>query len=85
MASDDITTQIKELTALVNKQNEVIAKTGKQVLELQMKDVRTKMANIDMKPVKVETEDFATNEDIVQLVGELQIQLDRRQKYQACV
>ncbi|EEQ38369.1 hypothetical protein EJF18_30783 [Clavispora lusitaniae] len=76
MASDDITTQIKELTALVNKQNEVIAKTGKQVLELQMKDVRTKMANIDMKPVKVETEDFATNEDIVQLVGELQIQLD---------
>lgn len=76
MASEDLATQVAELTALVNKQSQMIAQTGKQVLELQMKDIKTKMATMDAKPDKIDTEDFVTNEDIVQLVGELQGQLD---------
>lgn len=76
MASEDLAAKVAELTALVNKQSQALAQTGKQVLELQMKDIKTKMATTDSKPDKIDTEDFVTNEDIVQLVGELQGQLD---------
>lgn len=76
MASEDLAAKVAELTALVTKQSQTLAQTGKQVLELQMKDIKTKMASMDAKPAKIDTEDFATNEDIVQLVGELQGQLD---------
>lgn len=76
MASEDLAAKVAELTALVNKQSQALAQTGKQVLELQMKDIKTKMAAMDEKPVRIDTEDLVTNEDIVQLVGELQIQLD---------
>lgn len=76
MTSEDLNAKIDELFALVHKQNEIIANTGRQLMEMQIKDVKTKMATMDVKPQTIDTEDFATNEDIVQLVGELQSQLD---------
>lgn len=76
MADDSLAAQVKELTELVQKQSKVLAQTGKQVMEMQLKDVKSKMSQMDTKPQKIDTEDFVTNEDIVQLVGELQGQLD---------
>ncbi|SGZ55862.1 CIC11C00000000461 [Sungouiella intermedia] len=76
MSNEDLNEKIKELYALVHKQSEVIAQTGKQLMEIQVKDVKSKMAQMDTKPQTIDTEDFVTNEDIVQLVGELQSQLD---------
>lgn len=76
MSNEDLSEKVKELSALVHKHSELIANTGKQLIELQVKDVKNKMAQMDVKPQAIDTEDFATNEDIVQLVGELQSQLD---------
>lgn len=73
--SEELEKKVQELSALVQKQNHVIANTGRQVMEMQVKDVKSKMAAMDDKP-KIDTDDFVTNDDIVQLVGELQGQLD---------
>lgn len=55
----------------------MIAQTGKQLMEMQLSDVKKRMALMDSSPQqKINVEDFATNEDIVQLVCELQGQLD---------
>lgn len=72
--------QMEELALLVKKQSELLTKTGQQVLTLQVDNTKSKMANFNPKNSKhqssVDTSDFATNEDLVQLVGELQGQLE---------
>lgn len=77
MSNETLQKKIDELFAIVSKQSEVIANTGRQLLDIQVKDVKSKMSQMDVKPAPaIDTEDFVTNEDIVQLVGELQSQLD---------
>lgn len=76
MSNEDLHEKVKELSDHVQKQSELIAQTGKQLIEMQIKDVKARMALDDPKPQAIDTEDFVTNEDIVQLVGELQSQLD---------
>lgn len=78
MSVEQLSKRVDELTALVQKQSEVIAKTGKQMMEYQVKDVKSRMAslNTELPQQKIDTEDFATNDDLVQLVTELQSQLD---------
>lgn len=71
---EDIATRVEKLSAIVGKQSQLLAKTGKQLLELQIKDVKDRMAGGSDN--KVDLTDYATNEDLVQLVGELQGQLD---------
>ncbi|AGO11306.1 AaceriACR047Cp [[Ashbya] aceris (nom. inval.)] len=74
--------QVAELQALVKRQGVLLTKTGQSVLELQVSKQKHDMANLDEKFLpkggasKFDTTDFATNEDLVQLVGELQGQLD---------
>lgn len=75
MASEDLEAKVRELSELVHKQSEVLAQTGKQLLELQVKDIKSKMAAMEPQQ-KIDTDDFATDEDIVRLVCELQGQLD---------
>lgn len=72
--------QVQSLSKVVEMQSQLIAKTGKQLMDIQVKDVKSKM-NADTeksssKAVNVDMDDYATNEDIIQLVGELQGQLD---------
>lgn len=78
MSTEAIQAQLDELKLAVQNQNKVLATTGKQVMEMQLKDVKAKMSGLDATPAapKFDPEDFATNEDIVQLVCELQGQLD---------
>lgn len=76
MSLEELSQKIKDLENVVHKQNEVIANTGRQLMEIQVKDVKTKMFKQESQPKPIDTEDFVTNEDIVQLVGELQSQLD---------
>ena len=86
--SDELTklrSQVEELQQLVKKQNLLISKTGQSVLELQLAKQKTDVEEFDSKYAggksktvasHGDTTDFATNEDLVQLVGELQGQLD---------
>lgn len=72
--------QVQSLSKVVEMQSQLIAKTGKQLMDIQVKDVKSKM-NADTeksssKAANVDMDDYATNEDIIQLVGELQGQLD---------
>lgn len=76
MAPEDLEKKVLELEALVAKQSLVLASTGKQLMELQVKDVKTRMHLLDAKQPKFDPEDYVSNEDIVQLVCELQGQLD---------
>lgn len=68
--------KFQELTAFVEKQSKLIGQTGKQLIEFQINDVKNKMSKSDGQGPPVDTSDFVTNEDIIQLVGELQSQLD---------
>lgn len=73
--------QIQSLSSIVEKQSQLIGKTGQQLMEIQLKDVKSKMHADDKKGstgpgANVDMDDYATNEDIVQLVEELQGQLD---------
>lgn len=72
--------QVQSLSKVVEMQSQLIAKTGKQLMDIQVKDVKSKM-NADTeksssKVANVDMDDYVTNEDIIQLVGELQGQLD---------
>lgn len=67
--------RLDELTAFVEKQSKIIARTGQQLIELQVRDVKTKFHSLDNAP-QIDTSDFITNEDVIQLVAELQGQLD---------
>lgn len=83
--------KIKELTALVHRQSKLIGQTGQQLIEIQVNDVKKQMGkagsissqlgqkHLQHQPqqqLNIDTSDFVTNEDIIQLVGELQGQLD---------
>lgn len=76
MSEPSLEQQVKDLTQLVQKQSKLTAQTGKQLMELQVKDVKSKMAQIDNKQPKFDPEDFASNEDIAQLVFEILNQLE---------
>lgn len=77
-------TQVAELQELVRRQSLLISKTGQNVLELQVSKQRADVDSFGNKASsgskvsnsQVENADLATNEDLVQLVGELQGQLD---------
>jgi hypothetical protein len=81
--SEDLQKQIDDLKAQLVKQTGVIAKTAQQVLSMQVQDTKKKMDAVP-NPLtlassgnpNIDTSDFATNEDLVQLVGELQGQLN---------
>ncbi|CDR39362.1 CYFA0S03e02520g1_1 [Cyberlindnera fabianii] len=83
---ESLTKQIEELKLVVKKQSDLLTKTGEQVLRLQVSSTRGKIDAFDPSSVggtpkqrrgkQLDTSDFATNEDLVQLVGELQGQLD---------
>jgi hypothetical protein len=82
---ETLRTQLEELSLLVKKQSELLTKTGQQVLTLQVENTKNKVASFNPKNVSrasskhqptIDTTDFVTNEDLVQLVGELQGQLD---------
>lgn len=72
--------KVNSLSLLVERQAKLLAETGQQLVSLQVKDVKLRMSDLDAKKATGIThedlEDFVTNEDIVQLVGELQGQLD---------
>lgn len=91
--------QIDQLGHQVAKQRKILASTAQQLLSLQLKQNREKLASIpNPDPASmlasasgkipsssdsIDTSEFATNQDLVQLVGELQGQLtllDERSK-----
>ena len=71
--------QIDDIKTQLAKQAAIVAKTAQQVLSLQV-DSTKKQMNAIPTPVpigtSVDSTDYATNEDLVQLVGELQGQLN---------
>lgn len=70
--------QVDELTAVVEKQKMMLAQTAAQLMKLQMSLAQKDLKNIPNPADAVDpghSDDFATNEDLVQLVGELQGQL----------
>lgn len=75
---EEVHNKILDLEVIVEKQSKVIATTGQKLLEIQIKDVKSRMT--DLKGVgnsqSLEAGDFIGNDDIVQLVTELQSQLD---------
>lgn len=81
----DLQNQVQKLTGIVDKQSRVISSTGQQLMELQVRDIKQRMNKkkdrtasdnkIDVH-TDVDDENFATNEDLVVLVKELQEQLD---------
>lgn len=76
--------RIYQLEQLVQKQNKIITKTGQNVLELQVDKQRQSIGGLASTSTyhgtdrlsRLDTTDFVTNDDIVQLVGELQIELN---------
>ncbi|ODV95829.1 hypothetical protein PACTADRAFT_49276 [Pachysolen tannophilus NRRL Y-2460] len=81
---EDLSNKVLELTEIVKKQSKLITTTGQQVLDLQVKQTKQKFDSLDGGSVKSvrgtqipkNFDDFVTNDDVVQLVGELQGQLD---------
>ncbi|CAN3363247.1 hypothetical protein DICA3_E07558 [Diutina catenulata] len=86
----DLQKQIDDLRAIVDKQGKLLATTGQQMLALQVNDVKTRMKSIDDVSASIrgaahaagapsselDLSDYVTNEDLIQMVGELQGQLD---------
>ncbi|EJS42943.1 mrp8p [Saccharomyces arboricola H-6] len=79
--------QISELQDLVKKQSLIISKTGERVLELQVAKQKHDVSDFDSKfsksiskksgsAAQFDATDFATNEDLVELVKELQGELN---------
>lgn len=83
---EELTEQLQDLSLLVKKQSEMLAKTGEQVLLLQIQNQKMRVCDFGSSLGKIggkarlaksiDTTEFATNDDLVQLVGELQGQLD---------
>lgn len=71
---EQLNEKVDSLTKVVEKQSALISKTGQQLIEIQVKNVKNKMSQMDTK--QPDLSDYVLNEDIVQLVGELQSQLD---------
>jgi uncharacterized coiled-coil protein SlyX len=61
--------------SLIERQAKMLAETGQQLVSLQVGDVKKRMSELDATP-NVDMDDYIKNEDIIQLVGELQGQLD---------
>ncbi|KAH3673401.1 hypothetical protein WICPIJ_009789 [Wickerhamomyces pijperi] len=87
----NLETRIAQLEELVTRQSNIITKTGEQLLSLQVAQTSAKLAAFNPNSLTggevkktskfqptagPEDEDYATNEDLVQLVGELQGQFD---------
>lgn len=79
----DLSKRVDALASIVEKQSKIIGQTGQKLIEMQLKNVKQSIASSDsgsqnngVSKQALDTEDFITNEDIVQLVGELQGQLD---------
>ncbi|RLV90718.1 Uncharacterized protein MRP8 [Spathaspora sp. JA1] len=69
--------KVSDLALLIERQSKLIAETGEQLLQLQVKDVKTRMSALDAQPQQnIDLTDYINNDDIVQLVTELQTQLD---------
>lgn len=76
---DQIKREVAKLNEIIKRQSLLISKTGQSLLQLQISQQRTDVENLgtSRKKNSVQTvSDFATNDDLVQLVGELQGQLD---------
>lgn len=80
---EELTQKVEELSILAKKQSDLLAKTGEQVLSLQVQNQKTRVSEFgsfrkskSSFPQHIDTSDFATNEDLVQLVGELEGQLE---------
>ncbi|CAB4252821.1 similar to Saccharomyces cerevisiae YKL142W MRP8 Protein of unknown function [Maudiozyma barnettii] len=75
--TQDLQKRIEALETLVKKQNVLIGKTGKSMLEMQIDKQRSDLTNFSSKKKgSLDTGDVATNEDLVQLVAELQGELN---------
>ncbi|KAI0463430.1 hypothetical protein LJB42_003457 [Komagataella kurtzmanii] len=68
--------QLKTLQEDVSKQKKVLQKTTQQLLEYQVEDTRRKLQELPTPNAEIDLSDYTTNDDIIQLVGELQGQLD---------
>lgn len=68
--------QLKILQEDVLKQKKVLQKTTQQLLEYQVEDTRRKLQELPTPNAEIDLSDYTTNDDIIQLVGELQGQLD---------
>lgn len=72
--------QIDDLKKQLTKQHNIVVKTAQQVLAMQVKDTKKQVDAIPnpgtIATGGIDTTEFATNEDLVQLVGELQGQLN---------
>ena len=80
MASKDIIAlqkRIDALEAIVQKQNLLIGKTGKNMLEMQIEKTKSDLNRYpNSSKGGLDSGDVATNEDLVQLVAELQGELN---------
>ncbi|GME80795.1 unnamed protein product [Ambrosiozyma monospora] len=95
---EELQKEVTQLKELVKKQSTLLAKTGEQLLEIQVRQTSTELKALDPHKLKgsskikddtttshplsagsigsdIDTSEFATNQDLVQLVGELQGQL----------
>lgn len=73
----DLQAKVDALSAIVEKQSKLIGQTGQKLIEMQIRDTRNAIrgGKGDAVPAS-DAAEFATNDDLVQLVGELQGQLD---------
>ncbi|KAK6463499.1 hypothetical protein DFJ63DRAFT_312810 [Scheffersomyces coipomensis] len=76
---EQLEAKIEHLSAIIDKQSKIIAKTGEKLLTLELKDIKAKLnsSNTPQSTTKLDLDDYVTNEDVVQLVTELQGQLDQ--------
>ena len=74
---ESLQSQIDQLTKLVEKQNKIILSTGEKLMQLQLQQQKDKHKELESGQTSKSSDDneYVTNEDIVQLVGELQGQL----------
>ena len=74
---ESLQSQIDQLTKLVEKQNKIILSTGEKLMQLQLQQQKDKHKELESGQISKSSDDneYVTNEDIVQLVGELQGQL----------
>ncbi|KAG7763690.1 hypothetical protein KL946_003791 [Ogataea haglerorum] len=83
---EELKNEVDQLKELVARQSKVIGRTGEQLLRFQVRQTDRELNSIDVPRVgtdsttskhgQIDTSEFATNDDIVQLVGELQGQLN---------
>lgn len=77
VSEETLLQRIEALEQTVARQAQLLQQTGQQLLALQLAGAKQDLDKIGPPAgAAVDTSDFVTNEDIVQLVGELQGQLD---------